>query len=227
MAIFLLPGMGATHEMYPAPWQELPEVHLLNWPRDFKGTTLTDLAYSMIREHRIHSGDIIVGSSLGGMVGCEISKIIELRHLLLLGSATHPREIPGIYRHLSPLLKIIPLSALIRASAVIPGQLASMVSQSSAKFIRITTTAIFEWQGHRSAIPLYRIHGSQDWLIPHPEKVDLTLNGGHLIASTHARQCTDAIRALIKDVLLPGNASHSKVPFSEGNGRTLPTVGPD
>lgn len=197
MTIFLLPGMGATSEMYPGPWRELPESCPLEWPRHFKGESLTDLAQLLIREHDFQPNDVIIGSSLGGMVAGEISNLIGLRQLVLIGSATHPREIPALYQLLHPLIRITPLRLLQSLAAKIPHPLPQMFAESSPDFIRHTTLALFRWEGLQSKENLFRIHGSADLLIPHPQKADLTLPGGHLIASTQAEKCCQVIKGLL------------------------------
>jgi hypothetical protein len=50
--------------------------------------------------------------------------------------------------------------------------------------------AIFEWEGlGEDVITPLRIHGRSDRVIPLPSHVDLVLDGGHLIAMTHAEEC--------------------------------------
>lgn len=189
MTIFLLPGMGATSEMYPGPWRELPNVCPLEWPSEFDGETLTELANHLIRKHNIKATDTVIGSSLGGMVAGEISNLIGLRHLILIGSAVHPNDIPSLYRHLHPVIPFLPLNLFQKIAAQLPFLTARMFAQSSPAFIRTTTRAIFNWQGLQSKENLFRIHGSRDLLITHPQITNLTLPGGHLIATTHAEQC--------------------------------------
>ena len=197
MTIFLLPGMGATAEMYPDPWRKLPNVHPLEWPQDFQGTTLTNLANHLIKKHEISSSDVVIGSSLGGMVAAEISNLIGLRHCILIGSAIHPTEIPSLYRRIYPLIDFIPLKLSQKIANRTPLLTARMFAQSSPDFICLTTHAIFKWRGLQSSENLFRIHGSRDLMIPHPEHTHLTLTGGHLIATTHAEECCIAIEKIL------------------------------
>ena len=54
--------------------------------------------------------------------------------------------------------------------------------------------AIFQWQGLEPvSVPVFRIHGRKDLVIPPPPKVDLLLDGGHLVSMSHARECIDFI----------------------------------
>jgi hypothetical protein len=42
--LFVLPGMGADHRMYPAPWPTLPDSTFVDWPKFHGEETLQDLA---------------------------------------------------------------------------------------------------------------------------------------------------------------------------------------
>ncbi len=85
---FLLPGMGADHRMYAAPaWQALPEARFIDWPEHHGEATIAAIASRVIAEAGIREGDTVIGSSLGGIVGCEIANQLHLRSLVLIGSA--------------------------------------------------------------------------------------------------------------------------------------------
>lgn len=56
--------------------------------------------------------------------------------------------------------------------------------------------AIFDWAGlDEGRIKPLRIHGARDHVIPLPPRVDLALNGSHLIAMTHPEECVQFIQA--------------------------------
>ena len=55
--------------------------------------------------------------------------------------------------------------------------------------------AIFNWDGlGDQRVNLVRIHARMDHVIPLPKGVRHVLNGGHLIAMTHAKECVEIIR---------------------------------
>ena len=99
-------------------------------------------------------------------------------------------------RILSPLIGFDPLEFIQRAAGKMPGELMQMFEASQADFIRAMCAAIFKWDGlDEQVITPLRIHGRSDRVIPLPERVDLVLDGGHLIAMTHAEEC---VRFLIE-----------------------------
>lgn len=78
--IFVFPGMGASTDMYSGPWRELKDAVFVNWPRNSTAESIPDLAAEIIETYAIQNGDSVIGTSLGGMVACEIANVIQLNH---------------------------------------------------------------------------------------------------------------------------------------------------
>ncbi len=99
--------MGATSEMYRGAWRTLPNAIFLDWPTlspaEIDSLTIPPLAAHLIRVHSIQPGDAVLGSSLGGMVACEIANQLDVGFLGLIGSATHPSEVSDLLAALHPL----------------------------------------------------------------------------------------------------------------------------
>jgi pimeloyl-ACP methyl ester carboxylesterase len=187
--IHALPGMGANVRMYPEPWRALPGFMAHDWPV-YKGeTTLAAMALRVAGEFPIQDGDTLIGSSLGGMVACEIGKLRKLRQLALIGSTTSPGEINSLLRLLRPLVGVAPVEILKASAATVPSELAQMFHEVDADFIRAMCKAVLDWPGvDPLPCPLIRIHGRHDLVIPAPGWIDLLLDGGHLLAMTHAAE---------------------------------------
>ena len=199
--IHVLPGMGADHRMYSAPaWQRLADTHFINWPDHHGETSIAAIASRVIAEAKISEGDVVVGSSLGGIVGCEIARTVPLKALVLIGGAKDKAEISGLLTLLHPLARLAPLEFIQISAGKFPSELTRMFNQSQASFIRAMCAAIFDWSGlDESRIKPLRIHGKHDHVIPMPAQVNLALDGGHLIAMTHAEECVRFINASITD----------------------------
>lgn len=194
--IHALPGMGANRRMYSAPWLILPNFVAHDWTAYSGEKSLADIAQSTCKARGIHDGDSLVGSSLGGMVACEITKIREIKTLYLISSATRKEEINAVFSMLHPLVHIAPIDWLRFSAGKIPNELTQMFAEAEAPFLRAMCSAIFEWQGLAdSSTQIYRIHGKKDFVIPPPADVDLMLDGGHLISITHPVQCVEFIKA--------------------------------
>lgn len=101
--IHVLPGMGADHKMYSAPaWQRLSEAQFLDWPVYGHEKSVAEVAARVVAEADIADKDTVIGSSLGGIVGCEIAKIVSLKTLVLIGGATNKTEISTLLSLLHP-----------------------------------------------------------------------------------------------------------------------------
>lgn len=196
--IYVLPGMGADHRMYPGPWQSLPDCTFIDWPKYTGEQTLAEVAKAVMRAHAIPSGAWLVGSSLGGMVAGEIAKIAPVRGLILVGSAKSREELGLLLTWLGPLIDLAPLTFIQQLAGKAPAVLTQMFKDSDPAFVRAMCRAIGQWEGLAdTTVELHRIHGRKDNVIPLPKNIHLVLEGGHLIAMTHAQECVNHIRAII------------------------------
>ena len=75
------------------------------------------------------------------------------------------------------------------------GKLGRMFAEVDAEFIRATCRELSTWSPiNDPTIHKYRVHGSGDHVISCPTEADLVIDGGHLIAITHADECVNFIR---------------------------------
>ena len=200
---FILPGMGADRTLYGAPeWQALSSVRFLDWP-DYRGEkTISAIAERVVSEAGISDGATVAGSSLGGIVACEIAMKRRLRNLILIGGAASPGEISKVLEMASPLAALAPISFLQALAGGLPGELAAMFARSDADFIRAACLAIFDWPGlDHSRIRPVRIHGRFDPVIPLPSGADLVVEGGHFIAITHPKDCVGFLKDRFKGLI--------------------------
>jgi hypothetical protein len=170
-----------------------------DWPKYQGETTLGAVAQRLCDLYQIRDGDVVVGSSLGGMVACEIAKSKKLQQIYLIGSAIYPKEISGLLRLLHPLAAVTPFNALRVSARLIPTTVAQMFYKSEPTFIRAMCKAIFAWEGLGChSVSMSRIHGDRDLIIPTPERVDRLLKGGYFIAMSHAKECSDSSKSRLR-----------------------------
>jgi pimeloyl-ACP methyl ester carboxylesterase len=182
--------------MYPPPWTNIPDFVAHDWVHYSGEQSLSEIARSMCDSFQINDGDVLIGTSLGGMVACEITKIRKISRLYLIGSAVRKEEISTLLTLLHPLAQIAPIDWLRTSAGKIPTDLAQMFSSAEPLFIRAMCAAIFKWDGLTpSTTEVLRLHGRHDLVIPPPLIVDLLIDGGHLISMTHATECIEYIMA--------------------------------
>jgi hypothetical protein len=102
----------------------------------------------------------LVGSSLGGMVACEITRIRMIPTRYLIGSASRKEEVSRLLTVLHPLAKVAPVDLLRLLASRIPSELAQMFATMEPSFFRAMCSAIFQWDGlQASGTKVVRIHG--------------------------------------------------------------------
>ncbi len=166
----------------------------IEWPVYAGESSIGSIAKRVAGEAKIDDGAILVGSSLGGIVACEIAKIRSLRHLFLIGSAKKKEEISGFLAAVHPFVDLVPMAFIQAATGKMPNEVTKMFSRSQPEFVRAMCKAIFEWPGlGDEALKPARIHGRHDRVIPVPPDAQQVVDGGHLIAMTHAQECVNFI----------------------------------
>ena len=197
--IFVFPGMGADNGMFSSEWRCLPKSRFLDWPRAWSAPSIRDLAVHMAQSASISDGDTLIGTSLGGIVACEIAAILKIERIVLVGSAKKKEEISTLLRVLRPLVGLAPLGFARQACGKLPSELGAMFERSDPVFIRAMCRAIFQWEGFKPDFTaLHRIHGARDFVIPPPHDGELLVDGGHLIAMTHAERCVRLVEKVLQ-----------------------------
>ena len=188
---FILPGMGATSAMYESLLPEIDfEVNFIDWP-EYKGeTTYVEVAKRLIEENDISDGDIIGGSSLGGMVALEIAQILQPKTTVLLGSAVNKREVQSALSLLSPIAVVTPISLIQFLVGKHNSLITKMFSNSDPRFIRAMCLHLPSWPGYSGPKEnILRLHGRKDHVIPCPATgAEIVEGAGHLLAMTHPEE---------------------------------------
>ena len=186
----VLPGMGATSQMYSGLWQEQSGFDYLDWPIEYVPKTIPEIAEYLAES--IHTSyTTAIGSSLGGMVALELASCLGIENVILLGSAISSREVNPLLSSLTPLATITPLSVCQKLAGKTDFLLPQMYSKQNPEFIRAMIKAIPNWSYTGSA-NIYRIHGANDHIIK-CQTPDVSVEGGHLIAITHPSECIESI----------------------------------
>ncbi|MBF0492203.1 MAG: hypothetical protein HQM15_05430 [Deltaproteobacteria bacterium] len=194
--LYLLPGMGASKDMYQGAWLKLPETTFINWPNYQGESSLSDVAQRVIQENGITAKDCVGGSSLGGMIALEIFKELKNPKVILLGSALNAQEIRPLLRLLAPLASFSPVKLIQSFTKSYDNLLMNMFSSSDSNFIKAMCSAASNWEGYEGDKKnILRIHGERDPVIPCPKEAEVIKNAGHLIAMTHAEECVGIIKS--------------------------------
>ncbi|MCB9770165.1 MAG: hypothetical protein H6752_18355 [Candidatus Omnitrophica bacterium] len=196
--IFILPGMGTNNAMYEGPWREMEDCRFINWPKLDGDTTLPEIAEMVIEKNSIGPEDWVGGSSMGGMVSLEISKVLGNPQVVLIGSAKSTREISQVLFNLARFSDLTPIVFLQTISGSTPLKFGKVFANSDPDFIRKAIKALRSWEGGESTpAKILRMHGSRDLIIPCPNEGHIIQGAGHLVAMTHAEECVAILRRMI------------------------------
>ncbi|MCJ8330421.1 MAG: hypothetical protein MJH11_10605 [Lentisphaeria bacterium] len=192
---YILPGMGASSAMYSGPWRSLENTVFVDWPEMSGEITFATIASCLIDIHKINSEDQLVGTSLGGIVAQEICRQVNCNDITLISSATKREEINKFLIAISPLSEVTPIQFIQLLAGKSSPALNELFASVGPEFIRSACQELRHWEdSYEGEFNVKRLHGTHDHIIPCPNNVDLKLDGGHLIAMTHAQDCVDFIR---------------------------------
>ena len=89
---YFFPGMGVTDKMYYRQ-RELPfKKVFFNWMDPFPGEDLTSYAERYIDKIDLTKGVNLVGTSFGGIVVVEITKLIKTKKVVIISSAKNNKQ---------------------------------------------------------------------------------------------------------------------------------------
>lgn len=188
---FLLPGMGATAAMYNALRHKIDfDINFIDWPLYSGEKTYSEVAQRVVDENNVKNGDIIGGSSLGGMVALEIGQVIQPKAIVLLGSAVNISEMQSLLTMFSPLVTITPIALVQVLAGKQKNLVSTMFADANAEFIRAMSSYLHLWPGFSGQMSnIYRLHGKKDQVIPCPSSGATVIeDAGHLLAMTHANE---------------------------------------
>ena len=193
MKWIILPGMGATSQMYGREWRSLPHTKFIDWPSFDGESTVAAVADRVIDEWKLENDCIPVGSSLGGMVALEIASKVGAEAVCLVGSAIHSGEVSSVLRTLAPLATLTPIRLLQILAGSSRGSLSMQFASADSQFLRAMCKAVAEWHAPVFDERVLRIHGDHDPVIRCPDDAVVVRGAGHLVAVTHPNECVAAI----------------------------------
>lgn len=191
--VYLMPGMAANPSIFEQI--KLPvdkfQIHWLEWKIPNKKETLQSYSKRMIEDIK-HDDVVLLGVSFGGMLVQEMSKIINLRKLIVVSSVKSHHELPK-------RLKILKYT---KAYKILPTQLVSNIDVLAKyafgetikkrvdlykKYLSVNDKRYLDWaikeivcwdQEEVNPEAVY-IHGDKDVVFPHSTEGDcIVIKGG-------------------------------------------------
>lgn len=213
--ILLFPSYGTDCSLYDNitfPKSLEATIIRVDWLPLEKKQTLPGYASEFISHYSITKNDIIIGTSMGGMVGIEINKKIGIHKLIIISSIKTIKEHPLLFKILRStkaykivkgrLLKsvLIFIAPLYGRNIKHFGWFREVFLKTPNQFLENGLKAILFWENKEVAKNVIHIHGNNDPLFPikNIKNVDFEIEKG-----THAmvRFKADEISKILSKVL--------------------------
>jgi pimeloyl-ACP methyl ester carboxylesterase len=211
--IFLIAGLGADTRAYNNIDLYDYEVAPVDWIEPHQTDTLKTYAQKLIYQYNITPGSIIIGNSLGGMIGVEIANFIPIKKLILISSIKTIDEAPwyfGLFNAL-PVYKIIPGSWLTSMGFMIRfvfGKMSSadswlfkdMLKNSSPPFVKWAMRAALHWDNKTIPPNLFHITGDKDLIFSYKRTKDATVikGGTHIMIFDRAKEINKILKRILR-----------------------------
>lgn len=212
--LYCISGLGADEKIFVKLKIANAQLIHIPWPDFDEHDELPCYAQkvsALIKEEN----PLIMGVSLGGMIGVEISKIRPVKKLILISSAKTKNEMPpsdGFFSKMMkskivpPFLYKLPNRVLINMFGAETDEdeamLRFILKRSDARFMKWAMRAIALWQNETYVEPVTHIHGSKDKIIfPNNVHADYWIEGGgHMMIYNRAEQISRIIEKELKEL---------------------------
>lgn len=211
--VYCISGLGADERIF---WNiKVPGINLVHipWPEHDEHDELSCYAQKvsvLIREEN----PIIMGVSLGGMIGVEITKIRPVKKLIVISSAKTKEELPPYNGLFGKLVKsrIVPAFVYKMPTDTLMNKfgcetdedetlLREILKDSDGQFMKWAMKAVAEWQNYTYIEPVIHIHGHADKLI-FPENINAQYwieDGGHIMIYNRADEINEILANELAD----------------------------
>ncbi|MEM1212934.1 MAG: alpha/beta hydrolase [Planctomycetota bacterium] len=235
--IVLLPGLGADAELFEPQVRAFGDRLIVpEWVEPDANDSIAEYALrwgAVIKEQldREAPGEPVLlgGVSFGGMIALDMAGLIGASGVVLIAGCVDPSEVSARTLLAQRIGSMVPRTAwglTLKAMALPFAKLDGLGDDDTALLRRVAGRvdvplldwgggALRDWTGpeHLEAgMPVFRMHGRQDWVIPCPESgVDVVLpDGRHLINLSHEKSVNgflaEKASALFRASALPAMA---------------------
>jgi len=216
--IYLIPGMGADHRLYEKLFIDSGQVHYLNWKPHGTARSLSDYA-EVMAEHIQTENNVVVGSSMGGMMAVEISRIVKPLSTVLISAPTGRHEFPPVLKalHRTGIQHVVSPKQILQASRLADAFMSfrdpahrelfyEMLRGNGQDFLHFSVKAVLGWKNTEPPEGDYiQIVGSHDKLFKTRRMSNpIVLEGsGHFTTFERAEELSAIINSYLREHILP------------------------
>lgn len=211
MELYCIPGLGADERVFQG-LQLNAEFRTINWLTPLKKESIENYTRRLAEEYGLFDKNelVLIGVSFGGLVAVELSKILNLKLVILVSSVAEKKEIPRFLRLIGRLgiLPLIPLR-LFRIPKLIAYYLfraknktllSKILDDTDLKFAKWALIELATWNNADAPTSLFRIGGSKDLLLPPTQNSFIVPEGGHFMVVDKATEISKLINEKLADI---------------------------
>ena len=214
LQLVLLPGLGADCRQWQPQELAFPGLMVPPWIPPLREDTLPTYAVRLAETLPRQKLLILGGSSFGGMLACEMARLVQPKAVILIGSCRSIKSLNRGVLFLRPMLRRIPCCGIRISKSLAPFAVqafrklkpevrrlcATMFQEADSEFMRWAIGAILTWEPTPlTDIPVFHIHGKRDPMIRASMVASdvVVPDGGHLLNFSHPAQVNDFIRRVL------------------------------
>jgi hypothetical protein len=210
----MIPGLGADRRMYAPQLKVFPEAVVLEHLPAKRGESIADYAQRFVPRIDTTTPFVVVGSSLGGIISMELSRLIQPEKIILLASVKNRKEMPHFIRSMRYLKLHKPIKGGLykrahrllvhrlsnRGEAEMAGVITEMLMDTPSEFFEWAIDAVIHWQPPvEYSSNIIHIHGTNDTLFPY-SRINHAIpvkNGSHILNLTMSHE----VNRILKEVI--------------------------
>ncbi len=212
--IYLLPGLCFDKRIFENLTLNSNQINFINWIEPDENETLTNYVRRISEQIPIDGSEIIlIGHSFGGIVIQEISKIIQVKKVIIISSIKLESEKPNSLKFfkLFPLYKIINKSLVLKTFPIwarVFGYnsekgrtlFTNMLSNCTDNYFKWAFNKVVNWKNdaiiHEN---LYHIHGTNDKTFPIKliSNPIIVQDGSHFMVNSKAEEVSKILNVIL------------------------------
>lgn len=216
VTVYCLPGQGADRHLFDS-LQLGPGYRLqfIEYGTPQRGMDMAAFAQSLLVHLDTTAPFVLLGTSLGGMLSCELAEVTHPQKTIIISSAKNRRELPFRYRFQKkvPLYKIVPgrvmhFGAKMLQPLVEPDRnrnkstFKQMLGAKQPRYMKRSVGLIIGWERAYNTARVYHIHGAKDHTIPIrnvrvPDRV--VADGSHMMTLTRGTTISALVLGILRE----------------------------
>jgi hypothetical protein len=219
IAICIISGLATDERVFKnIHFPESTEAHFIAWKKPLRKETLDAYVDRLIKEIDQSQPFLLLGLSFGGIVVQEMSKKIQPLHTIIISSIVFSKELPWYFRLMGnmKLNRIFPfgffkfpnffLNWIFGAKTRDDKKLlAGILRDADTSLVRWSVQQLLSWRNEKAGESIFRIHGSNDKLLPLKNKNadSIIAGGGHLMVYNKAEDVELIIESVLTSIRFP------------------------